>query len=127
MGREEGVVGDDIGVGSLVEQVAGDVGVGFFGVGRNDGIEGEDVWVGDFVEHLAGEGEMAASGVEVDEVVGEVGGRGDLGFDVEGLEGSSCGEVSVRNAGFQELAKAFEGRRRRRHCLHLSVETNEGN
>lgn len=100
MRRNEGVVGDDIGLGNLVEQVAGDVGVGFFSVGGNDGIEGEDVWVGDFVEHLAGEGEMAAFGVEMDEMVGEVGGRRDLGFDEERLEGSSCGQVSVRDARF---------------------------
>lgn len=39
------VVGDNVWVRNLVEQVMGSLDAGFLGIGFNDGIEGKDVWV----------------------------------------------------------------------------------
>lgn len=60
----------------------GSAGLGHFGVGSDDGVEGEDIWDGVGIECGAGGCEVAAFGVEKDEVVGEVGGGRDLGFEV---------------------------------------------
>lgn len=56
--------------------------------------------MGDFVEQLVGEREEVAIGVEEDEVVGDVGGLGDEGLDVEGVQGGAGGEVAAGDAGF---------------------------
>lgn len=65
--------------------------------------------MGNFVEHLAGEIELAASGVEEDQVVGEVGVGRDEGLEVEGVEAAAGGEVSVGDTIFEQIAKEKEG------------------
>lgn len=82
VGRDEGVVRDEVWLGNLVEQLVGNVGQRFFGIGGDDGVEGEDIGEGGGGEGVASGGEAAALGVEEDEVVGEVGGGWDERFDV---------------------------------------------
>lgn len=65
--------------------------------------------MGNFVEHLAGEIELAASGVEEDQVVGEVGVGRDEGLEVEDVEAAAGGEVSVGDTIFEQIAKEKEG------------------
>lgn len=54
IGRDEGVVGNQVRLGNSVEQLVGDLGKGLFGVSSNDGVEGENIWVWGGVEGLAG-------------------------------------------------------------------------
>lgn len=74
-------------MGNLIEQLVSDLRHRPFGIGIDDGVEGEDIGVWGFFEGLAGVGELAAFGVEEDEVVGEVGGAGDEGLDEKSVEG----------------------------------------
>lgn len=59
---------------------------------------------------------MAASRVEKDEVVVDVGLGGDEGFQVEGVESAAAGEVSSCDAGFEEKAEA-----QNRSYAHLPI------
>jgi len=52
-----------------------------------DGVVGEDIWAWSGVEGVASGGEVAAFGVEKDEVVGEIGGRRDDILYVESVKG----------------------------------------
>lgn len=79
------------------------------GVGGEQGVVGEDVGLGDFVERLVGEGEVAAMGIEEDEVVGEVGGGRDVGLEEEAVEGAAGSEVTAGDAELYEVAEAEIG------------------
>lgn len=103
---EQGVEGDKIGVGDAVEEGRGEVGVERIArERREERVVGEDVWLRDFVEHLMGVMEKAAFRVKEDEVVGEVGGMGNAGLGVDGVEGGASGEVAAGDAGFQEISE----------------------
>lgn len=93
----------------MKEEGPRDVGGVVAGIGGEEGVVGEDVWLGDFVERAAGERELATFGVQEDEVVGEVGGGGHGGLDVEAVQGAAGGEVSASDAGLQEVAEALRG------------------
>lgn len=45
MGRDEGVIRNKVWLGDLIEQVAGEVGEGVFGIGVEDGVVGKHVGV----------------------------------------------------------------------------------
>lgn len=57
-----------------------------FHISSNNGIVGEHIWAWSGIECVASRSKAATFGVEKDEVVGEIGGRRDEVFYVEGME-----------------------------------------
>lgn len=68
------------------------------------------------IEDPTSSGEATTFGVKKNEVVGEVGGCGEEGLDIESMEGLSSTEVSLGNTRFQNLPKALE---KRGELMHL--------
>lgn len=119
VGGEERVEGDEVRAGDVGEELAGGASLGATGVGGEEGVVGEDVWLGNFLEHSARERRLPAAGVEEDQVVAQVGGRGEPRLEEEAMERASDGDVSAAvDAALQEEPQPLEPLQLRRDLVH---------